>query len=205
MLSWSSCQLGEPGAAGTPTLPREAAAPRAAQQAGGQQGWQDFWCGGCPCTALPATPLCVSSPQPRRARSPRPGLWLCLILGPAEIPQTCAKHLCQEHLCGVHQGDFHELFASSGSGNRWGSATTLCPCPRHVPMLTRRAGLCFPLLTYATAWVQASPWYLLCQEGMCFAPLQNPPGPDLPSRPGFTLSPSASPQEPGSPPEPRAE
>lgn len=74
-------------------------------------------------------------------------------------------------------------------------------------MLTRRAGLCLPLPTYATAWVQASPWYLLCQEGMCSAPLQNPPGPDLPSRPGFTLSLQALrslalPQSPGQSKEP---
>lgn len=163
MPSWSSCHLGEPEAVGTHALPGEAAAPRAAHQAIGWQGWQDSWCG---VLAL-HSPACYSAYV---SAVPSPGGLGALgqdcsspsTLGPTKIPQTCAKHLCQEHLCGVHPWDFHELFTSSGSDNTRGSTTFLCPCPRHVPMLTRRAGLCLPLLTYVTAWIQLISWYLFC-------------------------------------------
>lgn len=106
---------------------------------------------------------------------------------------TCAKHLCQEHLCGIHQWDFCELFTSFTRG----SATSLCPCPRHLPMLTRRAGLCLPLLTLLPGF-NPSPGTCSARMGcVCFFL--------KPSRLGFTFPPSASPQEPGFPPEPMVE
>lgn len=116
-----------------------------------------------PCTALPATPIvCQLSPHQEGSgalvqgcSSPSP---LAQLRSCKPVPSICAKSTCVVSI----NGTFMSFFTSSGSDNTGGSATSLCPYPRHVPMLTRRAGLCLPLLTYTTAWIQPIPRCLLC-------------------------------------------